>query len=434
MTEERLAKRGRRAGRLWIVPPGLTAAGEPFEGHRVLEEVSGGLGVALWQVTRDVDLWSTTAPEGRVRLFASGQGRRRRERMAALGTLRELRLPLETIGRALESRSRHAGAQVTRACEAVSRWAEKQGLPRTALAFAQSAALATPEQPGPAYEVGQLARRNAEYRRAETWFRRALGLARRARDWRYYGLACLGLGTVNLERGDVRAARNWFLRALRIGRRHALWDVRPQAMHDLFCIAVAHGLDDEAEGWAWRAFRAYGRRHPRLVDLASDVARFWLRHERYDEALRVFRAVLNHVDRVAEQRVVVASMARAAAGLGDRRAFAAMWSETWRLVDEHPDHDAVAQALVALAEGAAVLGDPDRGQLAATHALRVATQHDEPEHRAAAEQVLGSLRTVRMGVSTAPPRPEPGEERDVPDLAAELVDALSVDLLAGVSI
>ncbi|HEX8242589.1 MAG TPA: tetratricopeptide repeat protein [Longimicrobium sp.] len=424
--EEQTHERGRRTGRLWVVPPGLGVGDEPFEGWRVLDELHSAVGVTLWQFMRDVELWSTSAPDARARLFAPGMAQRRRDRLNALGPLRELRLPLESIGRAIESRSPEAGPQLTRACEAVSRWAEDNGLPRTALAFAQSAALATPDQPGPALAVGLMARRNAEYRRAETWFRRTLGLARRAENWRYYGLACLGLGTLHRQRGDDATARGWYIRALRVARRRALWDVRPLALHDLFCVTASGGHRDEAEQWARRAFKAYGPRHPRLVTLAHDLARFWLLQGRYDEALRVFRAVLNHVERIAERRLVASSMARAAAGLGDRLTFAAMWAETWRLVDEFEDREAVAQALVSLAEGAAVLGDPDRGQLAASHALRISIQRGDAEQRLAAEQVLLSLRTVRMGVATAR-QPEPVEERTGPDFAEFLVDALRVE-------
>ncbi|HET7231216.1 MAG TPA: tetratricopeptide repeat protein [Longimicrobium sp.] len=428
-------KRPRNTERRWIVPPGLLSNDEPFPGFRVLDEVRSGLGVTLWQFLRDTELWSNTPPEQRMRIFAPRAARRRRERMATLGQTRELRRPLEALSRALDARQRQSGIRVMRACQALSRWAGEQGLPHTALAFAQSAAVATPERAAAAYQVGLLSRRNAEYRRAETWFRRTLALARRGHDWRYYGLACIGLGNLHRQRGDYPTARTWFIRALRCSRRNAVWDVRPMAMHDLFCVAVTGGQHDEAEAWARRAFRAYGPRHPRLVVLAHDVARFWLNDGRYDDALKVFRAVLPHISRIPERRLVTSNMASAAAGLGDRLAFAGMWQDTWRLVDEHEDTEGVPNALVTLAQGAARLGDPDRGQLAASHALKVAIQRKENEHRLAAERVLESMRTVRVGVFT---RPEPRAEADEaaegtePDFATQLVEVLSANLAANV--
>jgi tetratricopeptide (TPR) repeat protein len=431
MTEPR-PERSLRASRLWVVPPGLMTHEEPFEGYRVLDEVRTGAGVTLWEFLRDIDLWSTTAPECRGRLFAPGAARRRRDRVLAMDVARELRPALEAIGRALEGRIRAPGQQLTEACHALSRWAGEQGLPHTALAFAQSAALATPDEPAPAYVVGLLARRSAEYRRAETWFRRTLALARRVGDWNHYGLACIGLGNLNRQRGDYPSARNWYVKALRVSRRRSLWDVRPMAMHDLFCVAANGGQVDDAEEWARRAFRAYGRRHPRLVALAHDVARFWLLNRRDEDALRVFRAVLPHIERISERRLVTSNMALAAAGLNDRFTFAAMWSETWRQVDEYEDQERVAEALVALAEGALALGDPDRAQLAAGQALKVAGQRDEAESRLAAERVLESLRRVRVGVPARPPEPpaaEPAEgegaAEEVPNFVDSLVEALT---------
>ncbi|MFL5384073.1 MAG: tetratricopeptide repeat protein [Longimicrobiaceae bacterium] len=422
----------RRPQRLWVVPPGLMTYDEPFEGYRVLDEMRSGAGVTLWEFLRDADLWSTTPPESRGRLFVPGLAKRRRERLGSLGAARELRQQLEAIGRALDGRARNPAAQLTQACHALSRWAGEQGLPRTALAFAHSAALATPDEPFPAYTVGLLARRSAEYRRAETWFRRTLALARRTGDWNHYGLACIGLGTLFRQRGDYPTARLWYVKALRVARRRALWDVRPMALHDLFCVAANGGHAEEAEEWARRAFRAYGRRHPRLVALAHDVARFWLEEGRYDEALQVFRALLPHINRLNDRRLISSNMARAAAGLGDRLTFAAMWSETWRLVDEYEDTECVAESLVALAQGAAALGDPDRGQLAAGHALKVAIQRHEAEQRLAAERVLESLRTVRMGVPARvlqPPPPAPADPEDAGiSLAEHLVAALAAPL------
>lgn len=430
MDESPPERQPRRPLRQWIVPPGLQPADEPFPGYRVLDEVRTGLGVALWQFLRDADLWSTTPPEERNRLFAPGAARRRRERMSSLEQARDLRRPLEALSRALDARKRNSGLQVMRACKAVSRWAGEQGLPRTALAFAQSAAVATPDRAGAAYMVGLLSRRNAEYRRAETWFRRTLALARRSEDWRYYGLACIGVGNLHRQRGDYPRARKWFIRALRTSRRKALWDVRSMAMHDLFCVAANGGQSDEADAWAERAFRAYGPQHPRVVALAHDVARYWLQQERYEDALRVFRAVLPHLERVPEQLVVTANVARATAALGDRLGFAALWHDTWRLVDEGDDGEGVAYALVALARGAAMLGDPDRGQLAASQALKMAIQREEAEQRLAAERVLESLRTVRMGVP-ARPQPRAGDAPGAePNLANQLVDALNAEFAA----
>jgi tetratricopeptide (TPR) repeat protein len=401
----------------------------------LLDEVRSPSGVILWQFLRDAELWAATPDEARERLFAPGVRRRRRTRINALSSSSDLLVPLERIGRALDGRGHDPAEQMAMACSAISRWADEHRLPKTALAYAQGAALATPHDAGAAYTVGLLARRNAQYRRAESWFRRALGLGRRGNDWRHYGLACLGLGNLYRQRGDYPNAKTWYVRALRVARRRGLWDVRPMAMHDLFCVAANGGHRKEAEAWAKRAFLAYGPRSPRLVVLAHDIARFWLMQGRFDEAYRVFHAAVPHIQRIPDRRLLMANMARAAAGLNDRLVFGALWGETWRLVDEYEDGEGVAEALAILAEGAAALGDPDRAQVAATQALKTAKLRKENEHRFAAERVLESLRGIRRGVPAAVAKPkteaekekqEKPEEEHHPELVEYLVEALTL--------
>ncbi|HEU4454578.1 MAG TPA: tetratricopeptide repeat protein [Longimicrobium sp.] len=417
------SENSRRFPRRWVVPPGLPSADEPFEGWYLLDEQRTPLGLLFWQTLRDVEMWTLVAPDARGRLFAPGSHGRRRERIQALDLAPALRLPLEQLARVLDPRHPPGPEQLTEACQAVSRWASDNALPRTALAFAQSAAMATPDRPAPAFQVGLLARRSAQYRRAETWFRRALALARRARDWNFYGLACMGVGNLHRQRGDYPAARGWFVKALRVARRHGLWQVRPLAMHDLFCVAANAGNVEEAEAFARRAFRAYGRRHPRLVALAHDVARFWLLRGDYDHALQVFRAVLPHLTRVPERRLAASNMARAAAAVGDRMTFAAMWSETWRMVDDYDDSESVPEALLSLAQGAAVLGDRDRGVVAANQALQVARERNESEQRLEAEALLEQLRRSRPVTPAAPAEAGP----ETHPLAMELIEALNTD-------
>ena len=149
----------------------------------------------------------------------------------------------------------------------------------------------------------------------------------------------------------------WLVRALRTARRKGLWDVRPMAMHDLFCLAVHGHHRDEAEGWARRAFRAIrpaappaggaGARHRALLAERRPPPR---------RAAGVPRGAAAHR---AHPRTAAGDVEHGQRGrreLGDRLAFANMWQETWRLIDEHEDTEAVPNALVTLAEGAAMLG------------------------------------------------------------------------------
>src|SRR5688500_20400032 len=90
----------------------------------------------------------------------------------------ELEEPLSVLARMLGEPTRITEEMVALSCRRISQWSDDDGLLATALAFAQAAATVTPGDAVAAFAVGKLARRRAEYARAETWFRRTIALAR----------------------------------------------------------------------------------------------------------------------------------------------------------------------------------------------------------------------------------------------------------------
>jgi tetratricopeptide (TPR) repeat protein len=417
----------RRISRPWVVPPGLLLLNEPFEGFNVLDECRSELGVLLWQSLRDVDLWSLARPEARSGLFSAGSLRKRSERIESeIESTHPARPLLEAMTRLLAAPDRVSEMEVSEVCEDISRWASDMGLPRTALAFAQRAALAAPDEAGPAYLVGLVSRRAADYRRAETWLRRTLALSRLNRDWRYYGLAHLALANLHMQRGDAPRARVRLLRALRASRRYGLWSVRSMVLHDLFCITATGEHAEHAEMYARAAFRSYGRRHPRLPVLAHDVARYWMARGHHARAFDTFRAVLPHLTRASDRLLAWANLAQAAGGAGDTAAFDEAWSRVWRMVDSGSDLERVAEALINVAVGAAALGQWVRQEMAASYALQVARRRSEAQQRLKAEELLESARKAGMGRrEPEPPAPAPEFSEASGQLAQELVAALS---------
>lgn len=417
----------RRISRPWVVPPGLLLLNEPFEGFNVLDETRNELGVLLWQSLRDVDLWALAHPDARSGLFSPGSLRRRSERIESeIEPGHPARPLLEAMTRLLAAPDRVSEREVSEVCEDLSRWASDNGLPRTALAFAQRAALAAPDEAAPAYLVGLVSRRAADYRRAETWLRRTLALSRLNRDWRYYGLAHLGLANLHMQRGDAPRARVRLLRALRASRRYGLWSVRSMVLHDLFCITATGEHAEHAEMYARAAFRSYGRRHPRLPVLAHDVARYWMSRGHHARAFETFRAVLPHLTRSSDRLVAWSNLAQAAGGAGDAKAFDDAWSRVWRVVDGGGDPERVAEALINVAMGAASLGQWVRQELAASYALQVAKRRSEAQHRLRAEELLEAARRAGMGRRAPdPPEPAPEFSEGSDQLAQELVAALS---------
>ncbi|HLL83008.1 MAG TPA: tetratricopeptide repeat protein, partial [Longimicrobium sp.] len=342
----------RRTTRRWRTPPAITHGGEAFEGVGVLEEIKDPLGALLWQVVRDVYLWGSLPPGERDEVFVPGADG------ALLAMLREadvevqLETPLMGLVRLVGAPGSARPESVAMACQHVAAWADGNGHSATSIAFAQAAAAAIPADASAAYAVGRLARRRAEYARAETWFRRAIALARQSGDWTSYALAFSGLGNLYVHRGNYPAARRFHIRALRAARRHSLRQIQGGALHDLFVIAAAAGNAGEAEKLARAAFEAYGADHPRLPVLAHDIAYLWVEQGHFGPALTVFEALLPHLRRHEDRMVGLANIVRAAAGAGERRRFDEAWDEVWDGLARNEHTENAAQVLLELAHGA----------------------------------------------------------------------------------
>ena len=410
----------------WHVPPALVHGTETLEGAEVLEEVSGAVGLLLWESVRDVFLWSSVPPgEERANLFHSDTYERRLQALDAAGVDAALYAPLKAIAEVLREPATTPEADVTAACRQIAQWYEDREQLGTALTFASAAAVASPANAAAGYRAGLIARRKAEYARAETWFRRTIGLGRQAKDWASYAEAFLGLGNLYIQRGNYPFARRFHIRALRAAKRHGMRDIQGRALHDLFVIAVESGQIAEALEYGRGALRAYGPSHPRLPALAHDLAFFWMTRGRFAPALTVFQAVLAYFPSGSERMLALADIARAAGGAGSREVFEEAWDQAWALSHDLGAGEFVAQSLLDLAHGAASLSDWPRAERAATAARDLAKRREEARVVLAAESVLDAV-TRRRGVETAAVRPaDGGEEAEATELlASDLVRTL----------
>jgi len=410
-----------RPGRPYAVPPALLRSGEPFDGHHVLDEVRSPLGVLLWEGVRDVVLWATTPPAERSRLF---DPRAHAERMEALHSVEldgVLRGMLAFLAGVLD-RDRQSDAEtVARTCGKVAFWAEERLLPRTSIWYAQAAALASPGSAEHAYTAGLLCRRNADYIRAETWYRRAIGLARRRRDARVYARAYMGLGDLFMHRGDYALARLALERAFNTARRTGMRALRAEALHDLFTVAVETSQVGEAEALARKVFRAYPRDHANLPKFAHDVAVFCMFQGFHARALPVFQAVLGTVSRAGDRLRIVSSIARAAGGAGRIDVFAHAWVDTWQIVDDYPALECVTSSLVRLAYGAASLRDWERVNLAARLAVNLSRERGQTQVEQEAAVLLRAAELHDFEETLIPAAPEPETAISADDLAVDLV-------------
>lgn len=425
MADSAREPRTTRKGRRQAAPPALLSDGEPFAGFNVLDEWREPRALLLWQALRDGLLWASTPAPDRHALF-SATARERRSRELRSTTLDpELVGPLRVVSGVLDPDGGLSDERLAAALRALAGWAEAHDFPRTAISFAQGAALVLPRHPAFAYTVGLYCRRNAEYDRAETWFRRARVLSWRADDRQSFALSWIGLGNVYLQRGDYEAAKAAHLRALRVARRRGFWHVKAMALHDLFTIAVDQHRTAEAERLAQQAARAYPVASPRLVHLAHDVATFWMNQGFYQRTLIVFHAVSKLLTRSDERLFVLASLGRAAAGVGDIKLFTDAWVAVHLGLDRNPTTDRACVALLMLAYGAAALEDWTRVELAARHAMELARHRGESEVSQRAQVLINAVPERRFSPELLPPPDDPAVIEEADNLARLLVRRLT---------
>lgn len=404
------------------VPPAITRGAEPMPGLEVLEEVRGPLGVVLWKCVRNVTAWASTPASRRGGLFAGSAAGVRAAELEGIELDAELVAPLSVLQRLLESPGAMDTARLVNACRRVSLWAEQRGHLGTALEFMQAAAQTAPQSAALAYSVGRLARRRAEYDRAESWYARAIVQARRTRDWRAYARAYSGLGNLFMQRGSFPASKRAHTRCLVAARRYSLPDLEGDALHDLFGIAFETGAEDEACTLGVEALESYGRGSVKTLRLAYDSAYMWAGRGNFVDALRVATAILPHMNDQEERLVVYGLVARAAGGSGNVDAYEAAAGETWEMVRSGNAGEAAARALLGLAHGAASLGRWEEAAEALETTIRHANERRESRIVLTAEAMLESVRGERRTQEASAAAGGTGSV----DLAGRLVDALTL--------
>lgn len=409
--------------RRWRVPPPLTRDGELLEGVDVLEEISGEAAVVLWKTLRSVTLWAESSPEEQRTLFAEGARDRRWADLLSTPLEEELLEPLRTLSAVLDGEGARR-ATIALACRRVAQWAEYNQAPRTALAFVQAAALTSPADAELACRVGKLALRQMQHARAESWYRRAIMLARQSRDWNAYGRAYIGLGQLVQQRGNLPLARRTFVRALRCARRHTLRELEAMALHDLFAVTAEYEDASTAIQFAAEALRAYGPGHPRRPYLAHDVCCLWMRDGQFARAFPILQALVPHIP-PSDRLLVLTNLARAAGGVGDAEAVDAAWREAEPLLASAPSRWS-AQAMLNLARAATGVARWRCAEQMAHAALGAASASAASQISFEAESVLGFVRSQRAVEQNA------GAVRGVSDPQADrLTDELLLAFGAG---
>ncbi|MBW3571711.1 MAG: tetratricopeptide repeat protein [Gemmatimonadetes bacterium] len=415
---------GNPARRSYLAAPPLLSESEPFEGAALLREHPGALGAVLWKSLRDVSAWTAAAADERAALFPADAADARAGEVAGAAAEPELWAPLLVVQRLLAAPDDVDHPRLVHACRAIARWGERRGFTAVQLAFVQAAACLAPEHPRLAYSVGRLSRDRGEYARAESWLRTSIRLAR-GTDWHTYALAYLSLGTLYQQLGNLPAARAVTMRGYRTSVRRRVRPLQGVALHNLFTI-TSEMLDFErAQQFALAASRRYGPNHPRFPMLVHDIGLFWIQQGCFSRATMVLQSVLPCFDLATDQVLVLANLARAAAGAGNRELYERSYAESLALLPDAPSPERIAQVWINLARAAASACDHDRAQAAAETALRVAGPLHLGQIRLEVEVLIDEIVAARAAGRALLPHAPAGGDTCGEALAQDILQSLS---------
>lgn len=365
----------------------------PRDETALLTETDAPLSLLLWQRARDVRLWAMAAVGSRVGLFTGGE---RVESAFEAGERLpdDLTAPLRALGALARYPEFITGADLCIACLAISEWAEREHMAETALHFAEAAALADPTSARAAALAGSACARQAADQRAEVWLTRAIRTAWRTKDWGWHARSYIRMGQLMYELGHLTRARRAYDRARSSAQWSGHYTYAAKAHHELLLVECAVGPYSAGERHARKALELYPSQFPRLPHLAHDFAFLLTCHGAYADALTLLDAALPFFVRPWEKVAILGTIAKSAAGTGQRERYALSVADLLLLGPVAETHSAAA--LVLAAEGAVILGEEERARRLAARALELAERRHEREPLRRARQVLDGVDDRRV--------------------------------------
>jgi len=378
--------RRRDRPRRWRIPPVLfrdPVEPQAFEGVSILSEIPADLGLLLFQVFRDLHLWSLTPDENRGRLFSEGAGTRRDAFIIAASPDPGLRSELEVLTAVLRCDARAEVARVVEAASRIASWAAGRGAGSTAILFAQAAYAVDPTSPTSALEVGRIAAGFGRLSSAEMWLRRTVALGRRMLDWKSYCDALLELGRIYAAPGglaDPVLAHAALSSAIRTARRHGFRQVRAQARHQLAVLALAAGRPGEAERHATLSYKLYRWHHHDAPGVLHVLAESIVAQRGTPRrAVEILTRILPHRRSIPERLKSLLLLVRAAGRARMKGVLESAWGDALDAIGHVGDREEAARYLLELAQAAADALEPHRAAEAARRALLIATEQRDGE-------------------------------------------------------
>lgn len=401
----------------------LTIPGGEVGGADVVRELAPEVALPVWQTLRSVLMWAGEEPALRGDLFEPCAMADWEAELLQESWEPDVRCPLAVLVGEL-ARSADASAEtIARACLCVTDWALERGHVATALAFAEAAALAWPQQPRYAWITGRLLRAEGRLREAEQWFKRAASLGSTAADWDAQSLALNSLGNTHYEQGNYPKAGRALRHALRVARKYRLRDRQGEILHDLLVLSIWSGELEGADALARETYDIYKAGHPRLAALAFDVTVLWMKRGHFARALFVLRELPPFITAEDERARVLAVLARAAAACGNEQLFAEAWQQAWETFQKPGMQRRAGPDFLELGLGASSLEKWEMAERAIRRSLELSIQTGETDVQAQAETALAAIAEHRVAEHDRNPidtRTQPAADSLAPRFIASL--------------
>jgi tetratricopeptide (TPR) repeat protein len=314
---------------------------------------------------------------------------------------------------------------VSRSCLAIADWALSEGHTETALAFAEAAALCSPEDGRLSYAVGRIFKSHGRARKAESWLRRASRLAYYIKDWESHTLCLNSLGMLYWDQGANPRSKASLHRARRYAKRYAFRRLEGVVLHNLFVVSCTSGDFSNVEEYAQGAFERYLPNFYRLPALAYDIAYYWLIRGYALRALPVFQSLISHFPVPGQRIQVLAALARAAGAAGDEAAFNSAWAEVHSFRSDARVRQTLSASLIDVGFGACHLGDWARARLCLTEAMQAAEAFGQTDMLIKAEAALEDVKLGRNPDVTVRPKGATSSNEAAEELASRCVGALA---------
>jgi tetratricopeptide (TPR) repeat protein len=306
---------------------------------------------------------------------------------------------------------------VASACDRVARWALSHGYSETAMHFSEASALIDRSNALHARIAGKLAREAGDFPRAEVWFERSVGLARKAGNWEEYTRAHLGAGIMFMALGREGRARKHFNTASTVAMREGHEWLAAEAQHDLFHFMTVRGRYTEGELHARRALAWYPKHNKRFPYFVADVAFLLVCKRHYTPAAKLLREFTRKV-KPPHSVLGVSLFVRALACAGKAGEFGRQRDYLLRLLKNHKEYEAAARWNLAHGERAAGMWEAatENAQLA----IELARVRPDTETEGLAQRLLNEL-----GAGTAAAAEIDRTDQDFRDFINELLSRIA---------